>query len=169
MERSELDFALTEEQEMLRQTVRDFAEQRVRPAHEHVDHAAVHPTDLVDGLKELGLFGVLAPVDQGGAGMGFLAHVLCVEALSEAGGVMGGIVAAHGAVVDALALANPVQPSSVTGFRAPLCTKIVVAEAESDQASPATNASTCKRFLMLESPKQKKKCGSVRCHRASSL
>ena len=104
MERSELDFALTEEQEMLRQTVRDFAEQRVRPAHEHVDHAAVHPTDLVDGLKELGLFGVLAPVDQGGAGMGFLAHVLCVEALSEAGGVMGGIVAAHGAVVDALAM-----------------------------------------------------------------
>lgn len=103
MERSELDFALTEEQEMLRQTVRDFAEQRVRPAHEHVDHAAVHPTDLVDGLKELGLFGVLAPADQGGAGMGFLAHVVCVEALAEAGGVMGGIVAAHGAVVDAVA------------------------------------------------------------------
>lgn len=106
MQNSELDLALTEEQAMLRQTVRDFAAGNVAPRHEALDHAGKHPEDVVQGIAELGLFGVLAPAEAGGAGMGTLAHALAVEALGEAAGVVGAIVVAQGIVVDALARAG---------------------------------------------------------------
>jgi alkylation response protein AidB-like acyl-CoA dehydrogenase len=102
MERSALDLQLSEEQTMLRDTVRSFAAEHVAPRHEALDHAAVHPGDVAAGMAELGLFGILAPSEIGGVGMGMLAHVVAVEELAAAGGVAGGILCAHGVALDAI-------------------------------------------------------------------
>src|SRR5262245_65412648 len=122
MERSDLDFLLTEEQAMLRDTVRSFAQEQVAPRHEAIDHAGTHPVEAVAGMAELGLFGILAPADAGGVGMGMLAHVVAVEELASAGGLAGAIACAHGIGVDALASAQSPLLGSVLGgdrFAAP--------------------------------------------------
>jgi alkylation response protein AidB-like acyl-CoA dehydrogenase len=117
MERSGLDLQLSEEQAMLRDTVRSFALEHVAPRHEALDHAAVHPAELAAGLADLGLFGILAPADQGGVGMGMLAHVVALEELSAAGGLAGGILCAHGIALDVIASAAParLQPQVLDG------------------------------------------------------
>src|SRR6476646_4726664 len=106
MERPDLDFLLSEEQTMLRDTVRSFAQEQVAPRHEALDHAAAHPAEVAAGMAELGLFGILAPADAGGVGMGMLAHVLAIEELAAAGGLAGAIACAHGIGLDILAAAG---------------------------------------------------------------
>jgi alkylation response protein AidB-like acyl-CoA dehydrogenase len=105
MERSGLDVQLSEEQALLRDTVRSFAAEQIAPRHEALDHAGVHPAEIAAGMAELGLFGILAPADLGGVGMGMLAHAVAVEELGSAGGLAGAILCAHGIGLDALASA----------------------------------------------------------------
>ncbi len=102
MERSDLDFLLTEDQALLAETVRGLAKDQLAPHHEHIDHAGVHPEAAVASMAETGLFGILVPADAGGVGMGMLAHVLAVSELAAGAGVAGAILAAHGIAVDAL-------------------------------------------------------------------
>jgi alkylation response protein AidB-like acyl-CoA dehydrogenase len=107
MERSGLDFQLTEEQAMLRDTVRSFAVEHVAPRHEALDHAAVFPAEIAAGLAESGLFGILAPADRGGVGMGMVAQVVATEELAASGGLAGAILCAHGVALDVIAQAAP--------------------------------------------------------------
>jgi alkylation response protein AidB-like acyl-CoA dehydrogenase len=122
MERPDLDFLVSEDQSLLRDTVRSFAQEHVAPRHEALDHAAVHPAELAAGMAELGLFGLLAPADAGGVGMGMLANVLAIEELAAAGGLAGAILAAHGIGVDVLGSAqSPLLAGLLSGasFAAP--------------------------------------------------
>jgi short-chain 2-methylacyl-CoA dehydrogenase len=90
-----VNFELSEEHELVRRTVRDFAEQRVAPAAEELDRNARFPYELVGELAELGLMGMTIPEDYGGAGADTLAYAIAVEELTRIDSSVAITVAAH--------------------------------------------------------------------------
>jgi alkylation response protein AidB-like acyl-CoA dehydrogenase len=88
-------FALTDEQEQLRKEVRDFAACEIAPNVMRWDEASEFPHDVVQKLGEMGLMGVIFPVELGGAGLGYVDYALAVEELSAVDGSIGIIVASH--------------------------------------------------------------------------
>ena len=89
-----MDFQLTEEQDMLRQTVRAFAEHEVRPVMRELDRNETFSVDLTRRMADLGLFGVTVPESYGGTGAGYLMYVLAVEELARVDGCQAATVAA---------------------------------------------------------------------------
>lgn len=77
-------FKLTEEQEMIRNMVRDFAQKEVAPLALDMDHKAEMPQHLIDKLSQLGLMGILIPDQYGGSEGSFLSYIIAVEELSRA-------------------------------------------------------------------------------------
>jgi len=88
-------FVLTEDQEQLRKEIRDFAAREIAPNVMRWDEASEFPQDVVQKLGEMGLMGVLFPVELGGAGLGYVDYALAVEELSAVDGSIGIIVASH--------------------------------------------------------------------------
>lgn len=77
-----ITFALSEEQELLRDEVRRFAVERIRPGLLERDRKHVFPLDLVQELGAMGLLGMLVPEEFGGAGLDPLTYALVVEELA---------------------------------------------------------------------------------------
>jgi alkylation response protein AidB-like acyl-CoA dehydrogenase len=90
-----LDFQLTEEQQQLRRSVREFAEREILPNVMKWDEAGEFPLATIKDLGKLGLMGVVFPQDLGGAGMGYVEYVTAIDELSRVDGSVGIIVAAH--------------------------------------------------------------------------
>ncbi|KAF1084629.1 Acyl-CoA dehydrogenase [Sporotomaculum syntrophicum] len=90
-----MDFLLTEEQEMLRKTVRNFAEKEIAPKAGPMDEAEEYDWSLWDAMAEMGLTGVPFPEEYGGAGMDNLSYAITVEELSRVCGSSGVLVSAH--------------------------------------------------------------------------
>jgi len=90
-----LDFQFTEEQQQLRKSVREFAEQEIAPHVMEWDESARFPIEIVKELGRLGLMGIIFPAEYGGAGMGYVEYVTAIEELSRVDGSVGIIVAAH--------------------------------------------------------------------------
>ena len=88
-------FALTEEQEQLRKEIRDFAAREIAPNVLRWDEASEFPLEVVKKLGEMGLMGVIFPLELGGAGLGYADYALIVEELSAVDGSIGIIVASH--------------------------------------------------------------------------
>src|SRR5271165_6094232 len=88
-------FTLTEDQEQLRKEIRDFALREIAPNVMRWDEASQFPADVVKQLGQMGLLGVIFPVEYGGAGLGYVDYVLAIEELSAVDGSVGIIVAAH--------------------------------------------------------------------------
>src|ERR1700747_1682345 len=88
-------FTLTEDQEQLRREIRDFAAREIAPNVMRWDEACEFPADAVRQLGQMGLMGVIFPVEYGGAGLGYVDYVLAIEELSAVDGSIGIIVAAH--------------------------------------------------------------------------
>ena len=88
-------FTLTEDQEQLRREIRDFAVREIAPNVMRWDEASEFPADLVKQLGQMGLLGIIFPVEYGGAGLGYVDYVLAIEELSAVDGSVGIIVAAH--------------------------------------------------------------------------
>ena len=80
---------LNDDLEMLRDTVRRFAEQEIAPHAEEIDQNNAFPQDLWPKLGELGLLGITIPGDMGGSHLGYLAHVVAMEEISRASGSVG--------------------------------------------------------------------------------
>jgi hypothetical protein len=93
-----MDFRLTDEQQVLRNTVRDFAETELRPHVMAWDEAQRFPLEIVPRLAELGLLGIQFPEQYGGAGMSAVDYCLCIEELSRIDPSIGITVAAHNAL-----------------------------------------------------------------------
>jgi alkylation response protein AidB-like acyl-CoA dehydrogenase len=90
-----VEFALTDEQQQLRRTVREFAEGEIAPHVMEWDEASKFPSDLIPKLAEMGFLGVIFPEKYGGAGMGYQEYAIIIEELSRVDGSIGIIVAAH--------------------------------------------------------------------------
>src|SRR5579864_2546455 len=90
-----MDFQLTEEQEQLRRSVREFAESEIRPHVMEWDEKSEFPLLTIKELGKLGIMGVIFPTEYGGAGLGYVEYVTAIEELSRVDGSVGIIVAAH--------------------------------------------------------------------------
>ena len=79
-----MDFELTDEQRMIRDTAREFAAREVAPKAAELDKNARWPSEILTKMAELGLFGVAIPQEHGGAGMDTLSYALAMEEISAA-------------------------------------------------------------------------------------
>ncbi|MDP2712254.1 MAG: acyl-CoA dehydrogenase family protein [Solirubrobacteraceae bacterium] len=85
----------TDEQKDIIAMVRQFADEQILPNAEHFDHEDEFPQDIVDQMKELGLFGVTIPEEYGGMGLDLTTYVMIVEELSRGWISISGIVNTH--------------------------------------------------------------------------
>ena len=90
-----MDFELTEDQQAIRDMVRDLSNNEIAPRAEAWDESQEFPSELFAKLGELGLLGVLIPEDYGGSGLGYVEYVLILEEIGAADGGVGLGVAAH--------------------------------------------------------------------------
>jgi short-chain 2-methylacyl-CoA dehydrogenase len=90
-----MNFELTEEQQMIRDTVRDFAEREIRPVAKELDEKAEFSYDLTAKMGELGLFGMYLPEQYGGQGLDTLSYIIAVEELARIDGSQAATLAAH--------------------------------------------------------------------------
>ena len=139
----EFDFGLGEELDLLRETVRSFATDRIAPRAAEIDENNQFPRDLWPELGELGLLGITVEEEFGGSGLNYLAHVIAMEEISRASASVGLSYGAHsnlcvnqlrrwgndaqkqkylpalcsGEAVGALAMSEPGAGSDVMGMR----------------------------------------------------
>ena len=90
-----LDFDLGPEIDMLRTTVRDFAEERIAPLAAEIDRTDRFPIELWPEMGAIGLHGITVEEEYGGAGMGYLAHCVAMEELSRGSASVGLSYGAH--------------------------------------------------------------------------
>jgi alkylation response protein AidB-like acyl-CoA dehydrogenase len=90
-----VDFRLAEDQELLRRTVREFAETEIRPHVMEWDEAQHFPMDLLPKLAALGLMGIQFPEEYGGAAMSSVDYCICIEELARVCPAIALSVAAH--------------------------------------------------------------------------
>lgn len=94
-----MDFELREEEQMLRQLVRDFAEEEVKPIAAKIDRDGIFPTENVRKAAELGLMGISVPDEYGGAGISNLATVITIEEISRCCAATGVILSVNNSLV----------------------------------------------------------------------
>ena len=80
----DFNFGLGEDIDLLRDTVRGFAADRIEPLAQRIDADNRFPRELWTELGELGLLGITVEEEFGGAGLGYLAHVVAMEEISRA-------------------------------------------------------------------------------------
>jgi alkylation response protein AidB-like acyl-CoA dehydrogenase len=90
-----MDFDLGEERELLRRTVREFAEERIAPVAAQLDREHRFPYDIVAALGKLGVMGIPIPEEYGGAGLDTLSYALVIEELARVDSSVAITVAAH--------------------------------------------------------------------------
>jgi len=90
-----MDFRLTDEQQLLRRTVREFSETEIRPHVREWDETQHFPAELMPKLADLGLLGIQWPEEYGGAGMSALDYCICIEELARVDPSVALSVAAH--------------------------------------------------------------------------
>jgi short-chain 2-methylacyl-CoA dehydrogenase len=93
--RGRLNFDFTAEQQLVRDTVREFAESRIAPVAEELDRQHRFPYDLVADLADLGLMGMTIPEEYGGGGADTLSYAIAVEELTRIDSSVAITVAAH--------------------------------------------------------------------------
>src|ERR1044072_3834493 len=96
-----MDFRLSEEQELLRRSVREFAETEMRPHVREWDQDQHFPIELMPKLAALGLLGIQFPEQYGGAGMTALDYCICIEELARVDPGVALSVAAHNGLCSA--------------------------------------------------------------------
>ena len=90
-----MDFSLTEEQEMLKESVRNFAQKEIKPLIKEYDEKGEWPKELTAKLGEMGLLGIVIPAEYSGAGYSNVDYVIILEEISKVDPSVGLVVAAH--------------------------------------------------------------------------
>ncbi len=90
-----MNFDLSEEHKMIRETVREFAEREIKPVAQQLDEKAEFSPALTKRMGELGLFGMYLPEKYGGQGLNTLAYIIAVEELARVDGSQAATLAAH--------------------------------------------------------------------------
>lgn len=141
-----MDFELSEDQALLRSSVREFAEERVRPRASTIDQTGEFPKDLFCEAGQLGLAGVCVPPEYGGSGMDVVSYTLVIEEVSRVCANMGVILSVNNSLV-----CDPIERFGNEGqkrrFLAPLargeklgCFALTEPDAGSDAANQQTRA-----------------------------
>jgi alkylation response protein AidB-like acyl-CoA dehydrogenase len=86
---------LTEDQTEILKAVREFVDERIIPVAQELEHADEYPTQIVEGLKELGAFGLMIPEEYGGLGESLLTYALCVEEIARGWMSVSGVINTH--------------------------------------------------------------------------
>ena len=155
-----MDLRLTEEQQLLRRTMRDFAEAEIRPHVMAWDEAQAFPADLWRSMAALGLTGIQVAEDFGGAGMSAVAYCICIEELARVDPSVSLSVAAHNglAVAHISLFGNEAQKRE---FLVPLAEgkkiggwALTEANSGSDAAAMRTQARRDGRYWILTGTKQ---------------
>ena len=90
-----MNFELTEEQNLIRETVRDFAEREIKPVAKDLDEKSEFSHDLTKKMGELGIFGMYLPEKYGGQGLDYLSYVIAVEEIARIDSSQAATLAAH--------------------------------------------------------------------------
>ena len=90
-----MDFSFSEDHELLRKTVREFAQKEVLPHARKWDEEERFPKEIVPRLAELGLLGIRIPEEYGGSGMDMTSYAICVEEIARCDGSLALTVASH--------------------------------------------------------------------------
>ncbi|NPV05045.1 MAG: acyl-CoA dehydrogenase [Syntrophaceae bacterium] len=94
-----MDFRLTEEQELIRKNIREFAEKHIEPIAAEIDENSRHPAELFRKLGQGGWMGIPLPAEYGGAGADFVTHTLVVEEVARACSSTGFTVSFHAGII----------------------------------------------------------------------
>ncbi len=86
---------LTEEQHEILKAVRHFVDEKIIPVATELEHADEYPTEIVEGLKELGVFGLMIPEEYDGLGESLLTYALCVEEIARGWMSVSGVINTH--------------------------------------------------------------------------
>ncbi|MDA3630731.1 acyl-CoA dehydrogenase family protein [Saccharopolyspora sp. WRP15-2] len=86
---------LTDVQQEILSTVRDFVNKEIIPHAQELEHADTYPADIVDGMKEMGLFGLMIPEAYGGLGESLLTYALVVEEIARGWMSVSGVINIH--------------------------------------------------------------------------
>ena len=89
-----LDFDLTEEQQMLRKMVRNFAEKEIAPVAQELDDKEEFSYTLTKRMGNLGLFGPFVPEEYGGSNVGYISYIIAVEEIARIDGSQAATLAA---------------------------------------------------------------------------
>ncbi len=90
-----MDFELSEEHKLIRETVRDFSEREIKPLAKDLDEKAEFSNELTLKMGELGLFGMYLPEKYGGQGLDYLSYIIAVEEIARVDGSQAATLAAH--------------------------------------------------------------------------
>ena len=90
---------LTDIQQEILLTVRTFVDKEIIPHANALEHADAYPTDIVDGMKEMGLFGLTIPEEYGGVGGDYVTYAIGMEELGLADSALRGIVSVSSGLV----------------------------------------------------------------------
>lgn len=86
---------LTEDQTEILKAVRQFVDEQIIPVAQELEHADEYPTDIIEGLKELGVFGLTIPEEFGGLGESLLTYALVVEEIARGWMSVSGVINTH--------------------------------------------------------------------------
>ncbi len=86
---------LTEDQTEILKAVRTYVDEQIIPVAQDLEHADEYPQEIVDGLKELGVFGLMIPEEYGGLGESLLTYALCVEEIARGWMSVSGVINTH--------------------------------------------------------------------------
>src|ERR1044072_7280802 len=86
---------LTDVQQEILRTLADFVEKEIIPNAQELEHGDVYPQEIVDGMKEMGLFGLTIPEEYGGLGESLLTYALVVEQIARGWMSVSGVINTH--------------------------------------------------------------------------
>ncbi|MEO0113273.1 MAG: acyl-CoA dehydrogenase [candidate division WOR-3 bacterium] len=90
-----MDFELNENQKLIQDTARRFAQEKIEPIASEIDKTGEFPHEIIKEMAELGLMGMIIPEEYGGAGLDFTSLAITVEEISKASGSVGVIMAVN--------------------------------------------------------------------------
>ena len=90
-----MDFEFSEEQSQFRDVLRSFVENKIAPVARDMEHSGTYPTEIVETMKQLGLFGITVPIEYGGLGLDMVSYALVFEEISRGWMGIAGILGSH--------------------------------------------------------------------------
>jgi alkylation response protein AidB-like acyl-CoA dehydrogenase len=99
-----MDFELSDEQRLFRDTIRDFVAKEIEPVASEYEANDIYPTEIIDGLKEMGLFGMMIPEEYGGLDLDFVTYAMVFEELAKSWHGVAGTLGSHSLACKIIAL-----------------------------------------------------------------